>query len=186
MNPSTAELLEAVEKAPADQVVVLPNNANIIAVARTVDSQSAKTVEGVPTTAVCEGFAALLGYDPQSNARVNSKSMAEIAEGVGVGEVTRAVRSSTSSAGEVSAGDWVGLNRSGICSIADTAVAATTALLDEIIGQAHEILTVVVGDGVTDRDSRAVEEWIAEHRPSVETEILHGGQSHYPFLFGVE
>jgi len=186
MNPSTAELLEAVEKAPADQVVVLPNNANIIAVARTVDSQSAKTVEVVPTTSVCEGFASLLGYDPQSNARVNSKSMAEIAEGVGVGEVTRAVRSSTSSAGEVSAGDWVGLNRSGICSIADTAVAATTALLDEIIGQEHEILTVVVGDGVTDRDSRAVEEWIAENRPSVETEILHGGQSHYPFLFGVE
>ena len=186
MNPSAAELLEAVERVPADQVIILPNNSNIVAVALTVDGQSAKRVVVVPTTSVPEGFASLLGYDPQSDAASNGKSMAEIAEGVVVGEVTRAVRETTTSVGEVATGDWVGLDRSGVCSIADAPSSAATALLDALVNQDHEILTVIVGEGVRDAETRAITEWIAENRPNIETEIHQGGQGHYPYLFGVE
>ena len=186
MNPSAAELLEAVERVPADQVVILPNNSNIVAVARTVDGQSAKRVVVVPTTSVPEGFASLLGYDPQSDAASNGESMAEIAQGVVVGEVTRAVRETTTSIGEVAAGDWVGLDRSGVCSIADAPSSAATALLDALVDRDHEILTVIVGEGVRDAETRAITEWIAENRPNIETEIHQGGQAHYPYLFGVE
>tara|TARA_B100001245_G_scaffold50928_1_gene33749 strand:+ start:9760 stop:11289 length:1530 start_codon:yes stop_codon:yes gene_type:complete len=186
MNPSAAELLEAVERVPADQVVILPNNSNIVAVARTVDGQSAKRVVVVPTTSVPEGFASLLGYDPQSDAASNGESMAEIAKGVVVGEVTRAVRETTTSVGEVATGDWVGLDRSGVCSIADAPSSAATALLDVLVDRDHEILTVIVGEGVSDAETRAITEWIAENRPNIETEIHQGGQAHYPYLFGVE
>lgn len=186
MNPSVAELLEAVERVPADEVVVLPNNSNIVAAAYSIDEQSEKRVVVVPTNSVPEGFASLLGYDPESDAASNAESMAEIAQGVVVGEVTSAVRATTTSVGEVSTGDWVGLDRSGVRSIAETPGAAATALLDELVDQEHEILTVIVGEGVRDAETRAVTEWIAENRPSIEMEIHQGGQSHYPYLFGVE
>ena len=186
MNPSTSELLEAVERAPAEQIVILPNNPNIVAVARTVDDETEKTVVVVPTTSVPEGFASLLGYDPQAIAAENAEMMLEIASGVDVGEVTQAVRSTSTPVGEVAKGDWIGLDRDGVCAIGATLVEAATNLLDEIIGEDSEILSLIVGEGANDADTRAITEWVTENRPSVETEIHAGGQSHYPFFFGVE
>ena len=186
MNPSTSELLEAVERAPAEQIVILPNNPNIVAVARTVDDETEKTVVVVPTTSVPEGFASLLGYDPQAIAAENAEMMLEIASGVDVGEVTQAVRSSSTLVGELAEGDWIGLDRDGVCAIGATLVEAATNLLDEIIGEDSEILSLIVGEGANDADTRAITEWVTENRPSVETEIHAGGQSHYPFFFGVE
>jgi len=186
MNPSTSELLEAVESAPAEQIVILPNNSNIVAVAQTVDDETAKTVVVVPTTSVPEGFASLLGYDPQAAASENAESMGEIAAGVDVGEVTRAVRSTSTPVGEVGEGDWIGLDRNGICAIGSTVVEAATNLLGQLVGEGSEILSLIVGEGATDADTRAITEWMTENRPTVETEIHNGGQSHYPFFFGVE
>ena len=186
MNPSTSELLEAVERAPAEQIVILPNNPNIVAVARTVDDETEKTVVVVPTTSVPEGFASLLGYDPQAIATENAKVMLEIASGVDVGEVTLAVRATSTPVGEVAEGDWIGLDRDGVCAIGATLVEAATNLLNEIIGEDSEILSLIVGEGASDADTRAITEWVTENRPTVETEIHTGGQSHYPFFFGVE
>ena len=186
MNPSTSELLEAVERAPAEQIVILPNNSNIVAVARTVDDETAKTVVVVPTTSVPEGFASLLGYDPQTTATENAETMLEIASGVAVGEVTQAVRSSSTPVGEVGEGDWIGLDRNGVCAMGTTLVEAATNLLKQLIGEESEILSLIVGEGASDADTRAITEWVTENRPTVETEIHNGGQSHYPFFFGVE
>ena len=186
MNPSTSELLEAVERAPAEQIVILPNNSNIVAVARTVDDETAKTVVVVPTTSVPEGFASLLGYDPQTTATENAETMLEIASGVDVGEVTQAVRSSSTPVGEVGEGDWIGLDRNGVCAMGTTLVEAATNLLKQLIGEESEILSLIVGEGASDADTRAITEWVTENRPTVETEIHNGGQSHYPFFFGVE
>lgn len=186
MNPSTSELLEAVERAPAEQIVILPNNSNIVAVARTVDDETAKTVVVVPTTSVPEGFASLLGYDPQTTATENAETMLEIASGVDVGEVTQAVRSSSTPVGEVGEGDWIGLDRNGVCAMGTTLVEAATNLLNQLIGEESEILSLIVGEGASDADTRAITEWVTENRPTVETEIHNGGQSHYPFFFGVE
>ena len=186
MNPSTSELLEAVERAPAEQIVILPNNSNIVAVARTVDDETEKTVVVVPTTSVPEGFASLLGYDPQAIATENAKVMLEIASGVDVGDVTQAVRAPSTPVGEVAEGDWIGLDREGVCAIGATLGEAATNLLNEIIGEDSEILSLIVGEGASDADTRAITEWVTENRPTVETEIHTGGQSHYPFFFGVE
>ena len=186
MNPSTAELLDAVERAPAEQILILPNNSNIVAVARAVDDQTPKSVVVVPTTSVPEGFASLLGYDPEVNAADNAETMLEIAAGVEVGEVTQAVRSTSTSVGDVAEGDWIGLDRNGVCAIGDTLVEAAINLLNEIVGDQSEILSIIVGEDATDADTEAISEWLRQNKASVETEIHDGGQSHYPFFFGVE
>nr|MBA2283793.1 DAK2 domain-containing protein [Acidimicrobiia bacterium] len=186
MNPSTAQLLAAVEACPADQVVVLPNNKNIVPVAEQLDAQTTKTVRVVPTRGATEGFAALLAYDPEADADTNAESMAAAASSVVAGEITRAVRSSVSDAGPIAEGDWLGISRQGI-EVVDADLAATCcALLDHLVTDEHEIVTVIEGDGARPGATRRLTEWLAEHRPDVEAEVHHGGQPLYPYLFGVE
>ena len=186
MNPSTAQILEAVESAPADEVVVLPNNKNIIPVAEQVDELTAKTVRVVPTKGISEGFAALMAYDPQASADDNYDEMAGAAGAVVAGEVTRAVHDSSSDAGPIAAGDWIGIGRDGIKSVAPDLVGAATALLDHLVTDGHEIVTVIEGDGATHADTRRITAWLDEHRPDVSAEVHHGGQPLYPYLFGIE
>ena len=186
MNPSTSELLDAVERAPGEEVLILPNNSNIVAVAQAVDAETSKTVVVIPTISIPGGLASLLGYDPQATAAQNSLTMTEIVDGVKVGEVTQAVRPTNTGVGEVATGDWIGLDSDGICSIGSSLTQAATALLEQLVDNHDEILSVIVGDEATDADVRAVTEWMSENRPGVDTEVHKGGQSHYPFFFGVE
>ena len=186
MNPSTAQVLEAVEAAPADEVVILPNNKNIVPVAEAVQELTDKTVRVVPTTSVAEGFASLLAYDPEATAQENHSSMAEAAARVIPGEVTQAVRSSDSPAGPISAGDWLGLSREGIAAVESTATDAVCALLGKLVTDDHEIVTLIEGEGARPAYTRAITEWLAEHRPNVAAEVHHGGQPLYPYLLSIE
>jgi uncharacterized protein len=186
MNPSTAQLLEAVGAAPADEVVILPNNKNIVPVANQVDSQIAKTVRVVPTHSVVEGLAALLAYDPQSTAEANAAGMAGAAEGVTAGEVTQAVRDATAEIGPICAGQFIGLGPGGIRSVSNDLAGAALGLLDHLVTDDHELVTVLEGDGSSAGVTRQITEWLREHRPDVEAEVHHGGQPLYPYLFGVE
>jgi DAK2 domain fusion protein YloV len=186
MNPSTAQLLEAVEAVPADEVVILPNNKNIVPVAEQVDELTAKRVRVVPTRSIPEGFAALMAYDPQATGEENAASMAGTAERIVAAEVTRAVRDSTTEAGPVKEGDWMGISRSGIQAIAPDLAGAVTALLDVLVGDDAEIVTIIEGEGASAGVTRRITEWLAEQRPGVEPEVHHGGQPLYPYLFGIE
>ena len=186
MNPSTAELLAAVTAAPSQQVVVLPNNSNIVPVARQVGAQTAKQVEVVVTTSVPAGLAALIGYDPDASVGANAASMGDAADAVSAGEVTQAVRDTTSPAGHVAGGQWIGLDGGGISAAGDTAAAAAVALLENMLTRTHEILTVIEGAGAQAAETAEVMEWLAEHWPHVEVERHVGGQDHYPYLFGIE
>jgi uncharacterized protein len=186
MNPSTAQLLEAVEAAPADQVVILPNNKNIIPVSEQVDEHTTKQVRVVPTKGISEGFAALLAYDPHADADRNQSAMTTAAGQVVSGEVTRAVRDANSEAGPVATGDFIGLGRDGIKSVADNLGEVSIELLAALLDDEHELVTVIEGDGSSPAVTRQITEWLAEHHPDVEAEIHHGGQPLYPYLFGVE
>jgi dihydroxyacetone kinase-like predicted kinase len=186
MNPSTADLLAAVEGAPADSVVILPNNGNIIAVANQVDAQTDKAVQVVPTRGVAEGFASLLAYDPEANSIDNAKAMAEAAAAVVAGEVTRAVRDSTCDLGDIKEGDYLGIGRDGICALASGLDLVCTQLLDVLVADEHEIVTVIEGEGSSAAVTRHLQVWLEEHRPDVTTEVHHGGQPLYPYLFGIE
>ena len=186
MNPSTAQILEAVEAAPAGEVVILPNNKNIIPVAEQVAPLTTKAVRVIKTTGIAEGFGALLGYDPQATVEENSTSMAEAADRVVSGELTRAVRDSTTDAGPVKEGDYLGLTGSKITVVESTLPAAATALLDQLVGEDAEIVTIIEGEGASPAITRQLTEWLSEHRPDAEAEIHHGGQPLYPYLFSVE
>jgi hypothetical protein len=186
MNPSTAELVEAVEAVRSDSVIILPNNGNIRPVAERVDDLTDKSVWVVPTDTIAEGFAALLAYDPEADGSVNAETMEASARSVVAGEVTRAVRDSDSRAGPITAGDWLGLSRSGIEVVADSLAGAACALLDTLVGGGHSLVTIIEGEGSGTGDTRRITEWLRDQRPEVETEVHHGGQPLYPYLFSIE
>jgi DAK2 domain fusion protein YloV len=186
MNPSTAQILEVVESVPGAEVVILPNNKNIVPVAEQACEISTKPAFVVNTAGIQEGFAALLEYDPEATGEENARAMQAAAGRVRAGEVTRAVRASDSAAGHIEAGDWIGLSRSGIESVASTLPEATCGLLAKLLGDGDEIVTLIEGAGATAADTRRVTEWLRENRPGVSLELHHGGQPLYPYFVSVE
>ena len=187
LNPSTAELLAAVEAVNADQVVVLPNNKNIIPVAEQLHALTNKTVRVVPTTSMPAALAALVVYDPEADADANFDEMTEGAQSVATGEITQAVRDTNSDVGAVTAGDWIGLVRGdGIVSVSGSLDGAACALLDHLITPGREIVTVITGRDSSAGHTDALLAWIVGHRPDVQVEVHRGGQPLYPYLFGVE
>jgi DAK2 domain fusion protein YloV len=186
MNPSTAELLQAVEQVPADHVVILPNNKNIIPVAEQVDAHTSKSVHVVPTKGITEGFAALVVYDPEADGAHNAGEMAEAVAAVVAGEVTQAVRESSCEVGPILEGDWLGIARDGIKAVEGELGDAATKLLAQLVLPTHEIVTIIEGEGSSAGCTRHITEWLTEHRPAATAEVHHGGQPLYPYLFGVE
>jgi hypothetical protein len=186
MNPSTADLVEAVKATGSTQVVILPNNKNIRPVAEQVDALVEQTVTVVPTNSIVEGFAALLAYDPDESAQQNAKAMGASAGNVVAGEVTRAVRDTTTDVGEVHVGDWIGLGARGVRSIADSIAVASNQLLSQLIRPEHELLTIIEGDGSTPANTRRITEFLADEFPEISVEVHHGGQPLYPYYFGIE
>ncbi len=186
MNPSTAELVDAVQALRSDEVIILPNNGNIRAVAERVDDLTDKSVWVVPTETVVAGFAALLAYDPGAHGAVNARSMEASALKVVTGEVTRAVRDSDSTAGPIVTGDWLGLSRRGIEVVGDSLAGSACSLLEVLVTDRHDLVTIIEGEGSGAADTRRITEWIKDQRPNVEIEVHHGGQPLYPYLFSIE
>jgi DAK2 domain fusion protein YloV len=187
MNPSTAELLSAVEAVNADEVIVLPNNKNIIPVAEQLAALTTKSVRVVPTTSMPAALAALVVYDPEAGVEHNLEEMSEAAESVATGEITRAVRDASSDVGPVTAGDWIGLVRGdGIVAVSGSVDGAAATLLDHLITPKREIVTVITGAEATAASTDAVLSWISVHHPDIQVEVHRGGQPLYPYLIGVE
>jgi DAK2 domain fusion protein YloV len=187
LNPSTAELLDTVERVNADEVVILPNNKNIIPVAEQVDALTAKRVAVVRTRSMPEALAALVVYDPEAGVDANHNEMQEAAGSVVTGELTRAIRDTGSEAGPVVEGDWIGLVRSdGIVAVSASMETAAIGLLDEIVGDGAELLTVITGVDAPGAVTRAIEGWLSDNRGDIAVEVQFGGQPLYPYLFGVE
>jgi len=187
LNPSTQELLDAVEHMNASQVVILPNNKNIIPVAQQVDGLTKKDVRVVPTCSMPEALAALVAYDPAASAEHNGTAMAKAAAAVVTGEITTAVRDTKTDAGAVKAGDTIGLVRGdGVVAIAPDVFECATALLKHIVTDNRELLTIIVGVDATADITERIVAWAGEHFPAVASEVHRGGQPLYPYLFGVE
>ncbi len=186
MNPPTELLLHAVNYVAADEVLLLPNNKNIIAVAEQVDAHTDKTVRVVPTRSITEGFAALLEFDPQASAEENLGGMVEAIGNVVTGEVTVAVRDVNTDVGPVAIGDYIGIGPKGIQSVATDVVTAMTGLLDAMLDEDHEIVTLICGEGASEAETSLIEAWVDEHHPDVDVEVHQGDQPLYPYYVGIE
>ena len=196
MNPSTAELLAAIDATSCNEVVLLPNNANIIAAAEQAAEHSTKQVRVVPTRSIVHGVVSMLGFDPNGTADTNAEQMADMTNSVIAGEVTQAVRSTAaqssqaqSSQTQVNVGDWIGLCdqvEGHIVSVADNLSQAAIELLSQLIQPEHDALTVITGEGATAAATAAIKSWLTQTHALVKPDFLVGGQAHYPYLFGLE
>ena len=186
MNPSTAQILEAVEALPADGVIILPNNKNIIPVAEQVNAESSKSVMVLPTRSIVGGMAALISYDPEAEIEANAAGMQEALDHLVQGEVTHAVRDTTAEGFEISDGDWLGLAEGKIVAVEGDAIAAAAAVVDSLADGDHEIVTLVVGEDSNQAEASTLVAQINVSHPDLEVEVHPGGQPLYPFIIGME
>jgi DAK2 domain fusion protein YloV len=186
MNPSTAQILAAVDACAADGVIVLPNNKNIVPVAKQVPALASLPVAVLPTASVVEALGALVAYDADASLAANAAAMQEAAERVRAGEVTQAVRDSTAECGPIATGDWIAISSDGIHVATKSVTDATVALIDALVEDDSELVTIIVGADADTDDTARIGEHVALAHPDVEVELHHGDQPLYPYLIGVE
>ena len=184
MNPSTSQLVEAIESTPAAEVVLLPNNSNVILSAEQAAGLVDKPVTVVPTDSLPAGLAAMLAFDPERPAAENAEAMNEVVGGVKTGEVTIASRDVELNGVSVRKGAWLGLAEgeavAGGPDFDDVAAAVAERLLEE----PRDVMTLLTGadepvlDGLLQR--------IQEAHPHLELDVQSGGQPHYPLLLSAE
>jgi dihydroxyacetone kinase-like predicted kinase len=186
MNPSVSQILDVVEDAASDSIIILPNNGNIIPTALQVKDLTHKKVKVVPTPGVIEGFAALLEYDPSASLEENFLNMERSFTRVLAAEVTVALRDASTPDGPVKAGNWLGLSRKGIEAVGDSLTQASIKLMDKLVKDSHEIVTIIEGEGSSKLSTRKITEWLEDNRPGILIEVHEGGQPLYPYLFSIE
>ncbi|MGI8984007.1 MAG: DAK2 domain-containing protein [Acidimicrobiales bacterium] len=187
MNPSTAQILDAIEASAGEGAIVLPNNKNVVPVAEQAARLCSRPARVVPTRSVAEGLASLLDYDPQAGVDDNAAAMVEAAARVAWGEVTRAVRDAASTpAGPVTEGDWLGIDHGAIAVVAPDLAGAATELLDRLVSPAHEVVTLIEGEGSEPAITEKITGWLAENRPDAAVEVHIGGQPLAAYLLSAE
>jgi dihydroxyacetone kinase-like predicted kinase len=184
MNPSTADLLAAVESVGETSVVLLPNSKNVVLAAEQAAAQSAKEVHVIPTRSLQAGLGALVAFGAQSPLEQNVEAMEEAAGVVRAGSVARASRSATVADVEVAEGQFLGLVEGEPVASGDELAPVATDVVARLVGEQADVLTVLVGDGAAAADT--VVDAIRAAHPSLEIEVHEGGQPHYPLLFAVE
>lgn len=185
MNPSTAELLEAVRDVNADAVIILPNNRNIIMTAQQVIELADKPVAVVPTTAVPQSFAALLEYDGSSDLEATASAMEQAASAVRCAEVTTAIKDANGKAGHINAGQVIGIINHEIEVIGSDIVQVTADVVRLILEDA-ETLTLLAGQDIDDAELSKLVERLSSEFPSVEVEAHRGDQPIYSIMLAVE
>jgi hypothetical protein len=185
-NPSTGELLAAVEALNADEVLLLPNNPNVILAARQVAEMAARPVHVVPTRNAAEGFAALLALDPGQGAAANVAGMTEAGRGLATLQVTTAIRDAKVGGHKVKKGQTIVLDPDDGLVAADGDRDRAILAAIETLPAGIELVTLFYGDGADLTEAEAVVGRIAVARSGVEVEVRHGGQPHYRYLISAE
>jgi DAK2 domain fusion protein YloV len=189
MNPSTRELVDAIEACSAAEVVLLPNNPNVILTAEQAAGAAVdRTVLVVPTRSIPAGLAAMVAFDAGRDAVANAQAMQQAAAAVRTGELTTAVRDATADGVAVHQGDYLALVDGRIVASRAAAEAALQALAEQLLDGGAEILTVLRGQGCGDLGERlqAVLDGLADAHPGLDIEVHDGGQPHYPVMLSAE
>lgn len=186
MNPSTADIVAAIEATPAESVIVLPNNKNIIMAAEQAREATKKKVGVVPTRSVPEAFAAMFAADPEGSVEDNVAVMTAASEEVSVGEVTFAVKDSKADAvGDIAAGQVIGIVNHEIRVVGETVDGVALELISGM-ADSGDTLTLLAGRDLSDDDLASISSAIQERHPSLDIETHRGEQPLYPLIMSVE
>jgi len=186
MNPSTQDMLSAVDALPYDEVILLPNNGNVVLAAKQVLGLTKKKVHVVETHSVPQGVAAVVAFRPDQPVGENARTMKAEAERVQTIEVTHAVRDSRSNGLRVKKGDVIGLLNDKLEFTGGDYVEVVNKALGKLGPESFELVTVYRGAGASDEELAVLESELRSHYPSLEVEVQQGGQQHYPFILSVE
>jgi DAK2 domain fusion protein YloV len=186
MNPSTQDLLQAVEHAPYREVVLLPNNKNVVLAARQVPDLTGKSVRVLETVTVPQGIAAVVAFSPERGLEENLAQMREGSQHVQTIEVTRAVRDSRSNGKRVRKGDVIALVNDHLEHAGRDYTSVVRAALDGIGPGNYELVTIYRGHEISDDEAEGLRSVIETGYPSLEVELQPGGQEHYPFILSLE
>ena len=184
MNPSTADILAAIEATPTTEVLVLPNNSNVILAARQAAELAAKPVRVIPSRSVPAGLAAIVRYVPSLGADENEAAMLEALAEVATGEVTTASRDVELDGVEVRKGAWLGLVDDVVVVSSPDFDEVAGAVSDRLLADGRGLLTLLTGEDEPELDELLRR--IRERHPGVEVDVQPGGQPHYPLLLSAE
>jgi DAK2 domain fusion protein YloV len=186
MNPSTQDMLTAVDGVPYNEVVLLPNNGNVILAASQVPSLTKKKVHVIETHSVPQGVAAVVAFRTDRNVAENVSAMKAEAARVQTIEVTHAVRDTRSNGLKVKKGDVIGLINDKLEFAGTDYAEVVNKALGKLGPDAYELVTVYRGQGASDDELANLESAIRANFPGLEVEVQQGGQQHYPFILSVE
>ena len=186
MNPSTEDILKAINAVKTDKVIVLPNNKNIILAAEQAKQLTQKTVAIVATTTVPQGISALLAFNFQNDLNTNVQAMSAAAKHIKTVEITTATRSARFDGVEVKEGQVIALIDDVLSAAGEDRAVVTLQVLKHIGAEDAEIVTVYYGDSISAREAETLGERIRKAFPNQEIEIVSGAQPHYHYIISVE
>ncbi len=186
MNPSTKDLLRAVESVASDKVIILPNNKNIVLTAEQVQSLTEKSIEVVPTQTIPQGVAALLAFDYEADFETNAQSMEKTKSDVKSIEITRATRSTQIGELKIKKKQVIGLLDGDIVAVCDS----TADCLEQVLGRLNlgeaEVITIYYGADTEQTEAEQFSTGIREQHPQLQIEVVRGGQPHYNYIVSIE
>ncbi len=186
MNPSTYDIVKAINKVESENIIILPNNKNIILTANQAKKIAKKPVMVVPTKSMPQGISSALSFNQDLSIEENIENMNKAMALVKTGEVTIAVRDANLYVGEIKKGAYIGLGDGKVRVIAETLNDAVIELVREMIKGDEEVITFYFGEGITADDNKIIQSKIKSLYPDMEIEFHNGGQPLYPYIFAVE
>lgn len=187
MNPSTEDILNAIDKINADNIYVLPNNKNIILAAQQAESLiEDKNIIVVPSKTIPQGISAMIGFIPDNSPEDNKEAMIDSMSYVKTGEVTYAVRDTVIDDKEIKEGNIMGIGDEGILAVGEEIDDTTINMIEEMQDEESEIVSLYYGAEVTEEAANELADKIAEALPEIEVEVYPGGQPIYYYIASVE
>jgi DAK2 domain fusion protein YloV len=186
MNPSTEELFAAVESCPFEQIILLPNNGNVILSARQVLQLTKKKAQVIPSDSMPQGITALLAFNLDADFDANCQAMEAAIKHVDTVEITRAVRSVQIDGVNVREGDIIGLVNGRLVTAGNDSTQVTREALTRMGAERHEIVTVYYGEDIAVADAQTLAQQIKSWFPGVEIEVVNGGQPYYAYIISAE
>lgn len=187
MNPSTEDMLNAIDKVNADNIFILPNNKNIILAANQARSLvKDKKIIVIPTKTVPQGITAVINYVPDLSVGENEETMLIETQAVSTGQVTYAVRDTVIDGQEIRQGDFMGLGDHGILSVGSAISKVAFEMVEAMMSEGKELISVYYGEEISQEDAEKLKERIAERFPECDIELQYGGQPIYYYIISAE